>query len=392
MKKNTKKVISAVAALAVVLGGFGAYKLLEEEKVASIVQLDINPSIELRVDDDGEVIQAVALNQDAESVLKGMKLRDLDVDTAVNAIVGSLLKQGYVDELANSILITVEDDDTVRGAKLKDELTEEINAILNATSINASILAQQMDDKGFVERADDLEISKGKATLIQSIVDANSAYKAEDLADLSVNDLNLILSNPKNEVKDVVATGNANDGDYIGKDKAKAAAFAHAGVKESDVRELEIEIDFEYGAMVYEVDFASGEFEYDYSVDVKSGEIVHTHREYDDDYVAPVEEKPAESKPAESKPAESKPTESKSSSSNTSSTADIGKEKAKSIALGNAGLSESQVSRLRVERDLEDGRVEYNVEFTANGKEYDYEISGSDGKILDVDVDREDRD
>lgn len=397
MKKNTKKVISAVAALAVVLGGFGTYKLLEEEKVASIVQLDINPSIELRVDDDGEVIQAVALNQDAESVLKGMKLRDLDVDTAVNAIVGSLLKQGYVDELANSILITVEDDDTVRGEKLKDELTEEINAILNATSINASILAQQMDDKGLVERADDLEISKGKATLIQSIVDANDTYKAEDLADLSVNDLNLILSNPKNEVKDVVATGNANDGDYIGKDKAKEAAFAHAGVKESDVRELEIEIDFEYGAMVYEVDFASGEFEYDYSVDVKSGEIVHTHREYDDDYVAPVEEKTAESKsvenkPAESKPTESKPTESKSSNSSTLSTADIGKEKAKSIALGNAGLSESQVSRLKVERDLDDGRVEYSVEFTANGKEYDYEISGADGKILDVDVDREDRD
>ena len=144
--------------------------------------------------------------------------------------------------------------------------------------------------------------------------------------------------------------------------------------------------------MVYEVDFASGEFEYDYSVDVKLGEIVHTHREYDDDYVAPVEEKPAENKPAESKPAESKPTESKSSSSSTSGTADIGKEKAKSIALGNAGLSESQVSRLRVERDLDDGRVEYSVEFTANGKEYDYEISGSDGKILDVDVDREDRD
>ena len=388
MKKGTKKVISAVAALAVVLGGFGAYKVLAEEKVASVVLLDINPSIELQVDDDGEVIKAVALNQDAESVLEGMKLRDLDVDTAVNAIVGSLLKQGYVDELANSILITVEDADSVRGAKLKDELTKEINAILSATSINASILAQQMDNTGLVERAEDLEISKGKATLIQSIVDANNTYKAEDLADLSVNELNLILSNPKNEVKDVVTTGKANDSAYIGKDKAKEAAFTHAGVKESDVRELEIDIDYEYGAMVYEVDFASAEFEYDYSVNAKTGEILHTHREYDDDYVASVVEKPAESKPVESKPAENKPAA--SSNSNNSSSTDIGKDKAKSIALGHAGTTESKTSYLRVEKEYDDGRLEYKVEFRVGNKEYDYEISGSSGKILDYDVDVED--
>ncbi len=473
MKKSTKKVISAVAALTVVLGGFGTYKVLTEEKVASVVLLDINPSIELRVDDDGEIIQAVALNQDAQNVLEGMKLRDLDVDTAVNAIVGSLLKQGYVDELANSILITVEDDDTVRGARLKEELTKEINGILSATSINASILAQEMDDKGLVEKANDLEISKGKATLIQSIVEANNTYKAEELANLSVNDLNLILSNPKNQVKDVVATGNANDSEFIGKDKAKEAAFTHAGVKESDVRKLKIEMDFEYGAMVYEVDFASDEFEYDYSVDAKSGNILHTHREYDDDYVAPAVEKPVESKHVESKSAESKAetdigkekaksialahagtteskvsrlnvrqeyddgkleykvefhvgnkeydyeisassgkildydveddvkkksstsnksAESKSAESNTSSTTDIGKEKAKSIALSNAGLSEGNVTRLKVEKDMDDGRIEYSVEFKANGKEYDYEISGKDGKILNVDVDVDDRD
>ena len=375
-----KKSLIVALALVLGLGGLGAYKGLAKEKIASVVLLDINPSIELRVDDDGEVIQAVALNQDAESVLEGMKLRDLDVDTAVNAIVGSLLKQGYVDELANSILITVEDADAARGAKLKDELTKEINAILSATSINASILAQQMDDTGLVERAEDLEISKGKATLIQSIVDANDTYQAEDLADLSVNELNLILSNPKNEVKDVVATGKANDSAYIGKDKAKEAAFSNAGVKESDVRKLEIEIDYEYGAMVYEVDFASAEFEYDYSVNAKTGEILHNHREYDDDYVAPEVEKPVESKPVENK------------SSSASNTTDIGKGKAKSVALGHAGLSESQVLRLKVERDVDDGRVEYSVEFIANGKEYDYEISAKDGKILDIDVEKEDRD
>ena len=164
----------------------------------------------------------------------------------------------------------------------------------------------------------------------------------------------------------------AKDAVVIGKDKAKAEAFEHAGVQENDVRELEIEVDFKQGTRVYEVDFTSAEFEYNYNVDAKSGEILHDHREYDDDYVAPVAERPAESK-----------------SSSASNTTDIGKDKAKAVALEHAGLSESKVSRLSVERDVDDGRVEYSVEFMANGKEYDYEISAKDGKILDVDVERE---
>lgn len=373
MKKNTKKIVAVAAALVVVLGGFGLYEYWDENRVASIVQLDVNPSIELQVDDDAEVIRAVALNKDAEKVLEGMKLKGADADTAVNAIIGALLKHGYVDELANSILLSVEDKDEVRGAKLQAELTEEINQILSATSVNAAILAQYVNETGVEEMADELDISEGKATLIQRIMEVNSTYEAKDLAKLSVNELNLVLSNPKNEVKDVVTTGNANDSAYIGREKAKEVAFTHAGVTASEVRDLEVDFDYEYGKMVYEVEFASGEYEYDYSIDAENGEVLHSHREYDDDYK------------------ESVGTEDVSGNTGSQS-ADIGKEKAKAIALAEAGFSESQVTRLKVERDIDDGRIEYSVEFTANGNEYDYEINGADGKILDYDVEREDND
>ena len=391
MKKNLKKIAAGVSAAVLVLGGVGIYRLVESDPVASVVLLDVNPSIELHVDDDAEIVRTVALNAEAEEVLAGMKLRDMDVDTAVNAIVGSLLKNGYVDELANSILLSVEDENTARGAKLKQELTEEINAILSATAVNAAILSQEVKSENAAELAEALDVSKGKAELVQNIVKANDTYKADELAKLSVNELNLIVSNPKNEVKNVVSTGKASDSAYIGAEKAKEAAFKHAGVEAANVRGLEVDFDYEYGKMVYELDFASAEYEYDYSIDAKTGEVLYSHKELDDDYVAPVQKseavKPVE-KPAEpvkqeaTKPAEAvKP-----------AAADIGKEKAKSIALSNAGLSESQVTRLHVERDRDDGRIEYNVEFTANGKEYDYEISGSSGKILDYDVEVADRD
>lgn len=51
------------------------------------------------------------------------------------------------------------------------------------------------------------------------------------------------------------SVGVASDKAYIGQEKAKQIAFEHAGVTQSDVRKLEIEMDYEYGVMVYELDF-----------------------------------------------------------------------------------------------------------------------------------------
>ena len=67
----------------------------------------------------------------------------------------------------------------------------------------------------------------------------------------------------------------------------------------------------------------------------------------------------------------------------------IGKARAKEIALDHAGLTYSDVSFVRVELDWDDGRAQYEVEFYAGNKEYDYEIDAATGKILDVDFDIE---
>ena len=398
---NKKRLGSLLAATALVLTGTAVYGLWNTDKTASIVSLDVNPSIEIHVDEDGDVLRTESLNSDGEKVLEGMKLKGADADTAVNAIVGSLLRHGYIDDVANSILLTVEDENTVRGEKLKQELTEEIHEILSATAINASILSQNMKETNLAEQEN---ISEGKATLVENIVDANETYKAEELADLSVNELNLILSNSKNKVENVEATGKAADTAYIGREKAKETALSHAGVKETNVRELDVEMDYEYKVMVYEVEFSSAEYEYDYVIDAKSGEVLHSHREYDDDYVAPVvnekesvtteKQKETTKTTTEKKKETSKTTTSqnKTETSKNDSVKDIGKEKAKSIALSHAGVKESAVSRLRVEREYDDGRLEYQVEFHVGNKEYDYEINGDNGKILDYDVEVEDRD
>ena len=63
---------------------------------------------------------------------------------------------------------------------------------------------------------------------------------------------------------------------------------------------------------------------------------------------------------------------------------------AKAIALKNAGLKASQVYGMHVEKDYDDGRYVYEVEFKRGNYEYSYEIHATTGRILDKEIDYDD--
>ena len=68
----------------------------------------------------------------------------------------------------------------------------------------------------------------------------------------------------------------------------------------------------------------------------------------------------------------------------------ISENEAKSIALKDAGITEDQTSCIRVKLERDDGVQQYEVEFYAGDKEYDYEIDAVTGNILNKDMDIED--
>lgn len=55
---------------------------------------------------------------------------------------------------------------------------------------------------------------------------------------------------------------------------------------------------------------------------------------------------------------------------------------AKSIALSNAGVSETDIIYITVKQDWDDGRAEYEVDFIAGGMEYEYEIDAASGNVI----------
>ena len=68
----------------------------------------------------------------------------------------------------------------------------------------------------------------------------------------------------------------------------------------------------------------------------------------------------------------------------------ISVDRAKQIALSDAGVKESNAVFLRANLDWDDGRMHYEVEFYSGSTEYDYDIDAVTGAILSSDRDMED--
>ena len=179
-----------------------------------------------------------------------------------------------------------------------------------------------------------------------------------------------ILQADRNAVTQEAETGTTTESQTtttkkITKAKAKSIALKHAGVSASKATFVKAKLDYEDGRRVYEIEFYSGNTEYDYEILASNGKIISYDKDIEN-YKIPRK--------------------------NTSSSTYIGKAKAKSIALKDAGVSASSATFTKTKLDYEDGIRVYEIEFYTNSAEYEYEINAKTGKIRDMDVEHFDCD
>ena len=247
-------------------------------RVASTIGIDVNPSITVTVNKKEKVLDVTANNDDARIILEGMDLAGSDINVAINALIGSMVKNGYIDELANSILISVDNPNSAESEALRQKIVDELNAFINSGN-NISVVSQSITSSSDKEAlANSYGISVGKLELIEKLIAKNNLYTYEDLKKLSINELNLLLGST---TENVTTSGTASDKSYIGKDKALEIALSDAGV--SSVTWSEVEMDYDDGFMTYEVEFTYNNREYDYEINAITGDVLESNREYDDD-------------------------------------------------------------------------------------------------------------
>ena len=354
--KIKKWIIGASAAAVIALAAGIGFAGNQYFSVATVIGIDVNPSIELRVNKNDTVVKALALNSDAEIILDEMKLKGVDCDVAVNALIGSMLRHGYIDELKNSILISVDNPDAQKSAELEERLINEINSILSGSSVEPAVMAQSVsDDASIKSLAEQYGISVGKATLIQKICNADPTKTFESLAGLSVNDLYLIAETKSISTENSVTQGTPSSASYITADEAEQAALSHAGISSSDVSYITCELDFDDGIMVYEVEFISGNTEYEYDINAIDKSVLKFSTERSDNY-------------------------SQSGQGGSSgNAASITEAEAQQAAFSHAGVSGATV--IKAEYDRDDNK--YEIEFIAGSYKYEYEISASDGRVTE---------
>ncbi len=213
-------------------------------------------------------------------------------------------------------------------------------------------------------------------------------------------------------VGSVFAVGAIAENTSIGAEKAQNFAFADASADPINVQNVKTEFDFSNGQFVYDVEFDYNGQEYDYLIKASDGSVVKKNVEIEDidekiettsieiteagtvkttEETTTTEAAGKETKKAKNNTSSVKINEEKASTSSNSEDANyIGIAKAKEIALKDAGLEESAVTFTEEKFDSDDRIKKYDIEFVNSGKEYDYEINASTGKIIEKSIDKAD--
>lgn len=301
----------------------------------AVVSIDVNPSVALSLNRFEYVIDTQAGNTDGADVLDDLSLKNLKLSTALDALMGAMSRKGYLDDQAQiSVFVDGSDDDFNR--ELYDEITDDLAHLAPdaVTQVGESATNEQTteqpagneqtteqpsaeqtteqpaNDQTTEQPAAEQPITGQQPQQSTSITEEQAKEIAANHAGVAVADLTFhsvsLEEDDGRRVYDVefysgsteydyeidAATGDilsydndvenfsipqqqgAATGSYIGDDAAKAAALQRAGLTEDQVRWEKCELDEDDGRFSYELEFSSGQHEYECEVEAFTGEIL----------------------------------------------------------------------------------------------------------------------
>ncbi len=366
----------AVAAVVLVMVGINIFKPLQpaapltDTAVSTTISLDVNPSVDIEVDASETVLSVTPLNEDGKEIVGDTDYTGTALDATVSSLVLAMIDNGYLNEMANSMLISINSDDADLATRLQAELSAEVDSLLTTGDFEGSILSQIVPVNSNLETlAAEYNISQGKALLINRMIERDPLKTFDALAPLSINELNLLAANLDT---DVAVSGTASDKAYIGGEEAKAAAFTHAGLAADTVTNAQVELDCEDGVMCYEVEFFCNGTEYEYEIDAVTGEILDYEQEIDD------EDNDEDDDDDDEAPSVDPAT--------------LDPDAAKAAAFTHAGVSEANITDFDMDLKTKNGVMYYDIDFEYNGAEYDYKVNVETNEVTDCKTEVDDDD
>lgn len=180
------------AAVSICMCFFLIFSLQMKQRAAAIVDIDINPSIEITLNKKNKVIRMEAINEDGGNILEHLDYKDKDVDDVLYGMLDEMIRQGYLtkDKLENNILLSVEHPKREMAEELTIRLNSAVSRYLEKRRIPVRITDQHMNDDDKERKvAEEYGISMGKLTLIRKVMKEHENLKIGDLTKLSLREL-----------------------------------------------------------------------------------------------------------------------------------------------------------------------------------------------------------
>ena len=355
------------------------------------ILIDVNPSLSIDITQQEKVISVSAFNQDAKTLLDNMTLEGTTLTVALNALFGAMITHGYITILQNTVLVTVDCDSKEDALNLQEKVTDKLSILI--ASFNGNVVSQIATNKAeVIETANKYNISKGKAQIVEEIIQVNTEYSTQELANMDITSLTNIFNSidAPSEDANYISKGNTKPLNptapftlsplqTISEEAAKIIAFNHANISETNVVACKVEKDFENSVLVYDVEFITTTHKYDVTVHAVNGAIIDYEVENLSVYATATPTNPITTPSLSTAP------------TNVPQPTYISEAEAINIAYDYAHITEKDVVWTHVEFKKDDGRMIYDVEFLTNSSfEYDVEVDAISGKVLSFDVDLND--
>ena len=180
------KQAALVASLLVIVLGFGFYNMFTGVEAAAYISLDINPSIELEIDDDLKVTGVNLLNPDAAKLMAKMSLKGSSLSTAVKLILSRALQDGYLKSgEKNLILSTITLNSNSKGNIDLDSLAVYLEKPVANEAIDIEIVITSTD-KNLRDEAAKQGLSTGKLLVYKDALQSGEKLTIDQVKQTSI--------------------------------------------------------------------------------------------------------------------------------------------------------------------------------------------------------------
>ena len=408
-KPGWAKFGTMAACLALVLCTGIATHAIRSNATAGTFTMDVNPSVEYTIAKSGAVKSIRSLNSDAEAALSGIVPGRQSVEAALTRTVAAYEACGYMENGEATVLISF-DSRLDANAELKASLSAEIRKALEQTdAVGTLVFHSELTENAEVAKiAEEFHVSLGRADWILTAAN-KTGLPTDEVACMSLDELL--------KFQEASGIASVSVSKFISLEEAKKIALKDAKLDELTQKIVftREELNRNQGKPCYLLEFYTGTNQYHYQIDAKTGSIIYAGR-----FITLADAKKIALDDAGCKDKVSFTEETlvsggiktpyyrlvfadaktqwtyridavlgnvlEKQQKEIVTTDFISLEKAKQIALEDAGLDEAtqKIVFTREELNRNQGKPCYILEFYTAKKQYSYKVDAKDGSIMEA--------